>query len=263
MKSLLLKWHGTWRPLCLHVCNSDGSVLIMRSREGASSGEIPGDSWREEPIMTTSMWRFRKKKKNRRQRGWSLLIYPPLSLSLSHTLTLSYSGQQAAQLFIPICYAVEIRGTTNMHTTEGIWYPPSPSVGFRLLTRSVAADWRMASDLCGLVLARQVKLFSLLLATVFQKWLSFPLQAVFHIPPAWNLANKHVLHDITHTHTDTRAHARVNGSCTGPGLESPWEFPFQPSGLSACLYSKIPLFASQLHFFILTPILPEGKEENT
>lgn len=135
---------------------------------------------------------------------------------------------------------MEIRGTTNMHTTEGIWYPPSPSVGFRLLTHSVAVDWWMASDLCGLVLAREVKLFSLLLATVFQKWLSFPLQAVFYIPPAWNPANKHVLHDITCTHAHAHAHKwlehrpwalRVSLRVPVPTLWTLWMFIFKNSYL--------------------------------
>lgn len=147
---------------------------------------------------------------------------------------------------------MEIRGTTNMHTTEGIWYTPSPSVGFKLLTRSVAVDWRMASDLYGLVLTREVKLFSLFLSTVFQKWLSFPLQAVFYIPPAWNPANKHVLHDTTCTRAQM---ARTQAL----GSESLREFPFQPSGLSGCLYSKIPLFTSQQRFLFQLQCFLRGK----
>lgn len=65
------------------------------------------------------MWRFRKKKK-KPPAGLIANLSSTLSLSLSHPHSQSYSGQQAAQLFITICYAVEIRGTTNMHTTEEI-----------------------------------------------------------------------------------------------------------------------------------------------
>lgn len=66
------------------------------------------------------MWRFRKKKKPPAGLIANLSSPLSLSLSLSHPHSQSYSGQQAAQLFITICYAVEIRGTTNMHTTEEI-----------------------------------------------------------------------------------------------------------------------------------------------
>lgn len=55
----------------------------MRSWEGARSSDIPGDSWREEPIM----WRFRKKKK-KKELPAGLIANLSSPLSLSSTLTL-------------------------------------------------------------------------------------------------------------------------------------------------------------------------------